>query len=201
LVVVDIVADDLHAGNGERRDVTPQHIEMAVERRVGLQMHPGFQHRLAAPLRGQARLDGADDLVVSQRKRGDIRAIEIIEHERVGHGSFTIPYRFVSTPPSMTRHQLLSPSDFRRMAWKNGTGRTTEIDVHPPRAALDAFDWRISVADVARSGPFSRFAGIDRTIVVIAGAGMRLLGTGHTVILQAPTSPIRSAATSSSIAN
>ena len=75
------------------------------------------------------------------------------------------------------------------MAWKNGTGRTTEIDVHPPRAALDAFDWRISVADVARSGPFSRFAGIDRTIVVIAGAGMRLLGAGHTVILQAPYEP------------
>jgi environmental stress-induced protein Ves len=89
----------------------------------------------------------------------------------------------------MTRHQLLSPPDFRRTAWKNGTGRTTEIDVYPPRAALDAFDWRVSIADVARSGPFSRFAGIDRTIVVIAGAGMRLLGTGHTVILQARYEP------------
>lgn len=89
----------------------------------------------------------------------------------------------------MTRHQLLSPSDFRRMPWKNGAGRTTEIDAYPPRAALDAFDWRISVADVARGGPFSRFAGIDRTIVVIAGAGMRLHGNGHAVVLQALYEP------------
>ena len=75
------------------------------------------------------------------------------------------------------------------MAWKNGAGRTTEIDAYPPRAALDAFDWRISIADVARSGPFSRFVGIDRTIVVIAGAGMRLVGSGHAVLLQALYEP------------
>jgi len=75
------------------------------------------------------------------------------------------------------------------MAWRNGAGRTTEIESYPTGAALDAFDWRISIADVARDAPFSRFPGIDRTIVVIAGAGMRLQGDGDAVLLQAFDAP------------
>ena len=89
----------------------------------------------------------------------------------------------------MTQHRLLSPADYRRMPWKNGAGRTTEIASHPARAALDAFDWRVSVADVVSDGPFSPFAGIDRTIVMIAGAGMRLDGDGHAALLRAPYEP------------
>ena len=72
--------------------------------------------------------------------------------------------------------RLLTPSDYRSMPWKNGAGRTTEIAVHPPGTAIDAFAWRISVAEVDRDGPFSRFPGIDRTIVLLEGAGMRLSG-------------------------
>ena len=79
-------------------------------------------------------------------------------------------------PASMVR--LLTPNDYRSMPWKNGAGRTTEIAVHPPGAALDAFAWRVSIADVERDGPFSRFPGIDRTIVLLAGSGMRLAGPG-----------------------
>jgi len=70
--------------------------------------------------------------------------------------------------------RLLTPNDYRSMPWKNGAGRTTEIAVHPPGAALDAFAWRVSIADVERDGPFSRFPGIDRTIVLLGGSGMRL---------------------------
>ena len=70
--------------------------------------------------------------------------------------------------------RLLTPADFHSMPWKNGAGRTTEIAVHPPGAALDTFAWRVSIADVERDGPFSRFPGIDRTIVLLEGAGMRL---------------------------
>ncbi|KAG0186387.1 hypothetical protein DFQ28_007940 [Apophysomyces sp. BC1034] len=58
--------------------------------------------------------------------------------------------------------------------WKNGGGVTREIAVHPPGATLDAFEWRVSVADVGAAGPFSRFAGVDRTLVLLAGAGMLL---------------------------
>ncbi|AOJ68285.1 MULTISPECIES: HutD/Ves family protein [Burkholderia] len=64
--------------------------------------------------------------------------------------------------------------------WKNGGGVTREIAAHPSgeRAAggaFDAFAWRVSVADVAQAGPFSRFAGVDRTLVLLAGAGMTLV--------------------------
>jgi uncharacterized protein len=83
----------------------------------------------------------------------------------------------------MSAHRLLTPADYRRMPWRNGAGRTTEIAAWPPGAALDAFDWRVSIADVAKDGPFSRYAGIDRTIVVISGAGMNLYGDGDGVLL------------------
>jgi len=75
------------------------------------------------------------------------------------------------------------------MPWKNGGGRTTEIASHPAHAALDAFSWRVSVADVARDGPFSAFDGIDRTLVLLAGAGMRLERDGAAVDLTAPYEP------------
>ena len=77
-------------------------------------------------------------------------------------------------PRAATMFRLLTPNDYRSMPWKNGAGRTTEIAVHPAGAALDAFAWRVSIADVERDGPFSRFPGIDRTIVLLDGAGMRL---------------------------
>jgi environmental stress-induced protein Ves len=75
------------------------------------------------------------------------------------------------------------------MPWKNGGGRTTEIAVRPAGAALDDFSWRISLADVERDGPFSRFPGIDRTIVLIEGAGMRLRGGAREVELRTPFEP------------
>jgi uncharacterized protein len=84
---------------------------------------------------------------------------------------------------------MLTPADYRRMAWRNGAGRTTEVASHPRGAALDGFDWRVSIADVVRDGPFSRFEGIDRTIALIAGVGMRLDGSGRSVELRAIGEP------------
>ena len=72
--------------------------------------------------------------------------------------------------------RLLTPADYRSMPWKNGGGCTTEITAHPPWAGIDDFAWRVSVAEVDRDGPFSRFPGIDRTIVLLDGEGMRLRG-------------------------
>lgn len=60
------------------------------------------------------------------------------------------------------------------MPWKNGGGTTREIAAWPPAAGLDAFDWRLSIADVAADGPFSAFPGIDRQIVLLDGDGVRL---------------------------
>jgi environmental stress-induced protein Ves len=58
--------------------------------------------------------------------------------------------------------------------WKNGGGTTREVACWPPGAGLDSFDWRVSIATIAASGPFSAFAGIDRTIMLLEGAGARL---------------------------
>lgn len=60
------------------------------------------------------------------------------------------------------------------MPWKNGGGVTREIDAEPKGAALDAFTWRLSIANVDVAGAFSRFADIDRTLVLLEGAGMHL---------------------------
>jgi len=65
------------------------------------------------------------------------------------------------------------------MPWKNGGGETAEIAVSPGGAALAQFDWRISMARVAADGPFSGFPGVDRTLAVVAGAGLRLSVHGH----------------------
>jgi hypothetical protein len=73
----------------------------------------------------------------------------------------------------------LRPSDYRVMPWKNGQGRTTEIAVHPPGAGLEAFTWRLSIADLAASGPFSTFAGHDRILVQLEGAPMTLAHEGR----------------------
>ncbi|HEY5757714.1 MAG TPA: HutD family protein [Steroidobacter sp.] len=70
--------------------------------------------------------------------------------------------------------RILRASDYRRMPWKNGGGETREVLVSPDGAALNAIDWRISLATIATDGPFSTFEGIQRTLCVIRGAGIRL---------------------------
>jgi len=70
---------------------------------------------------------------------------------------------------------LLPPQDYRVMPWKNGGGTTTELTIEPPGASLDSgFLWRLSMAEVGVSGPFSRFPGYDRTLLLLEGRGMRL---------------------------
>lgn len=58
--------------------------------------------------------------------------------------------------------------------WKNGGGTTREIVCAPAGADMDGFDWRVSIATIDRSGPFSAFVGIDRVIMLLDGAGVRL---------------------------
>ncbi len=68
----------------------------------------------------------------------------------------------------------LPQSLFRRSPWKNGGGETVEVAVWPEGAGFDDFIWRISMARVAQSGPFSRFSGIDRTLCVLEGREIML---------------------------
>jgi environmental stress-induced protein Ves len=69
---------------------------------------------------------------------------------------------------------LIRGADLVAAPWKNGGGVTREVAVFPPNAGLGDFVWRVSIADVAQGGPFSRFEGVDRTLVLCSGAGMVL---------------------------
>lgn len=67
--------------------------------------------------------------------------------------------------------RILEPSGFLTTPWKNGGGITHEIAREPgPKDWL----WRISLAEVARDGPFSRFDGLARVLTVIEGEGIDL---------------------------
>lgn len=87
--------------------------------------------------------------------------------------------------------RVIRAADCRSMPWKNGDGATTEICVHPPGAGLDDFGWRVSMATVASDGPFSVFAGVDRTLTLLAGDGLRLvIGDAPPVVLVCGSAPL-----------
>ncbi|NML34819.1 HutD/Ves family protein [Paraburkholderia antibiotica] len=78
---------------------------------------------------------------------------------------------------------LIRGADLVAAPWKNGGGVTREVTALPSTfssndggkgAAPGDFVWRVSVADVAQAGPFSRFDGVDRTLVLLSGGGMLL---------------------------
>ena len=79
-----------------------------------------------------------------------------------------------SLPPQPPLPRRFALAELTPMPWKNGGGTTREIAAWPPAAGLDAFDWRLSIADIAADGPFSAFPGIDRQIVLLDGDGVRL---------------------------
>lgn len=70
--------------------------------------------------------------------------------------------------------RIIDSHTARQLPWKNGKGVTLELAIAPPDAGLDDFDWRISSARVESAGPFSHFPGIDRSLGLLSGAGLRL---------------------------
>ena len=81
--------------------------------------------------------------------------------------------------------KLIRSSDHRVMPWRNGGGTTTELVVGPG----ERFLFRASIADVKASGPFSRFEGYDRHIMIVEGDGMTLACGAHGDIELAPFVP------------
>ncbi|WP_338767191.1 HutD family protein [Massilia sp. METH4] len=69
---------------------------------------------------------------------------------------------------------LIQYASLNPTPWKNGGGCTTEILASPPGATLDDFDFRISLATIAQSGPFSIFPGVDRTLSLVDGGSVVL---------------------------
>jgi environmental stress-induced protein Ves len=71
----------------------------------------------------------------------------------------------------MNAIQLIHAEAVAPQAWRNGGGQTRELLAWPT-----ASDWRlrISRADIAASGPFSAFPGVQRWFVVLSGQGVVL---------------------------
>src|SRR5476651_1326087 len=70
--------------------------------------------------------------------------------------------------------KLITAETLPSMPWKNGGGTTREVLKCPVSSTINTFDWRISLAAVATSGPFSIFPGVDRTMIVTDGEGLEL---------------------------
>ena len=73
-------------------------------------------------------------------------------------------------------------------AWRNGGGTTRELLAWPHPG-----EWtvRISVADVARSGPFSAYPGVSRWFAVLAGEGVMLDIEGARHALRPDADPVQ----------
>lgn len=76
----------------------------------------------------------------------------------------------------MTSTTSYGTADYITMPWKNGGGTTTEL---ARDTAEEDYGWRLSIADIAAAGPFSRFAGQQRIITVLEGSGMNLVVEGR----------------------
>lgn len=75
-------------------------------------------------------------------------------------------------------------ADREATPWRNGGGSTYELAVEPPGAGLDDFAWRVSIAAVETDGPFSRYPGVDRVIMLLRGGPMQLTVDGAARDLQ-----------------
>lgn len=65
-------------------------------------------------------------------------------------------------------------NDFIQQPWKNGGGVTTELFRIPHASDPSHFHFRLSMANVSQSGPFSTFPGIDRHLLLLNGPGFIL---------------------------
>jgi|GEM_PF-954627 environmental stress-induced protein Ves len=68
--------------------------------------------------------------------------------------------------------RVIPQGSFTATPWKNGGGITHEAIRVP--ASGDPFRWRVSVAHIDVSGPFSDFSAYHRTMVLLRGAGVEL---------------------------
>jgi len=77
-----------------------------------------------------------------------------------------------------TAFKIIRQASFTATPWKNGGGMTYEAMREP--AGGDPFQWRVSVAHIDASGPFSDFAGYCRSMVLLRGLGLTLkFGNGE----------------------
>ena len=74
--------------------------------------------------------------------------------------------------------RTLSLQDLPVQCWRNGGGTTREIARCPSDASAPLL-WRLSLADIGKTGPFSSFPGVQRTLVLLDGGGLTLQIAGQ----------------------
>jgi uncharacterized protein len=89
--------------------------------------------------------------------------------------------------PMISHHRFI---DSQRQPWRNGGGFTFELAKQ--LAADEQLDWRLSIAEIERSGAFSVFAGMTRWMLLLEGEGFTLHFPDGRSMTQSPQSaPIR----------
>lgn len=87
-----------------------------------------------------------------------------------------------ATAPAPPRRVNLS--EVPLAPWRNGGGVTCELLAAP---AGERWHWRISIAEVARDGPFSPYPGVQRWIALVEGPGFALdFGAQNRRVLRRP---------------
>jgi hypothetical protein len=77
--------------------------------------------------------------------------------------------------------------------WANGGGTTRDLALAPAASGEPppAFDWRLSLADIDRDGPFSRLPGVDRVFALVDGSlSLAFDGAPDRVPLDAHAEPL-----------
>ncbi|MCQ9164809.1 HutD family protein [Arthrobacter sp. STN4] len=72
--------------------------------------------------------------------------------------------------------EIIRYASLKPAPWANGGGVTRQLAAGTPGSTTlgagakgDAWDWRISIAEVGKAGPFSALPGIDRILTIIDG--------------------------------
>lgn len=60
--------------------------------------------------------------------------------------------------------RVLRYRDLPETRWRNGAGTTRQI-IAVPSGSTDAFLWKLSIASILESGPFSAYPGVDRILL------------------------------------
>ncbi len=64
--------------------------------------------------------------------------------------------------------RIIPRASFVEKPWRNGGGVSWEALADP------GGDWSLNLAEIAKAGPFSDYAGFDRTLTVVRGEGLSL---------------------------
>lgn len=82
---------------------------------------------------------------------------------------------------------IITSSQWQTQRWQNGGGITHQLCRQDDEQGML---WRLSIAEVASDGPFSRFDNIDRIIMLLTGEGFSLHGVGSKPqVLNRPLQP------------